>query len=138
MTEKKTLKEVLEQFEYVGNTIYNGKFEDNILNIFTELSESEKRVLLYSVYNLLCIMTLPPEEQKVPARPKKPQIEEESDEEVYNQELDAFKAWIIKFLFGSLIVGVVCTLMVTVLLSLHKTFNGEGSTFFSVIKLLFE
>lgn len=138
MTEKKTLKEVLEQFEYVGNTIYNGKFEDNILNIFTELSESEKRVLLRSVYNLLCIMVLPPEEQKVPPRPKKPQLEEESDEEVYNQELDAFKAWIIKFLFGSLIVGVVCTLMVMVLLSLHKTFNGEGSTFFLVLRLLFE
>lgn len=138
MSEKKTLKEVLEQFEYVGNTIYNGKFEDNVLNIFSELTDAEKRVMLQSFYHLLCVLTLPPEEQKVPVRRNRPQLEEDPDEEIYNQEMSGFKTWILKFLFGSLITTGVATVFVLVLLSLHKTFNGGGSTFFTVLKLLFE
>lgn len=136
MTEKKTLKEVLEQFEYVGNTIYNGKFDDNVLNIFSELSDSEKRILLRSVHNLLCILNIPPENQNVPSRLKKPKLDEDPGNGT-TEEIGRLKTWLLKFILGTFVIGCVCTLAVVFIMSFNQTMNEQGSDFFKILKLLF-
>ena len=136
MTEKKTLKEVLEQFEYVGNTIYNGKFDDNVLNIFSELTDAEKRILLRSVYNLLCILNVPPENQSVPSRLKKPKLDEETGNGV-SEEVGEIKTWLLKFILGTFVIGAVLTLGVVFVMSFAQTVSGKGSDTWKILELLF-
>lgn len=50
------LLKILDKFEEIGKTKYNGKFEDNALNIFEELSNQEKKILIQQVFMLYLII----------------------------------------------------------------------------------
>lgn len=53
MTEEATtLKESLEKFTYIGLTYYSGKYHDNVLNIFSDLTTEEKKIFLRGVYDI--------------------------------------------------------------------------------------
>lgn len=51
----RTLNEVLERINFIGHAFYRGKHYDNMKNIWDELEEEEKNVVLLSLYHMYVV-----------------------------------------------------------------------------------
>ena len=61
----RTFNEVLERINSIGHAFYRGKHYDNMKNIWEELEEEEKKIVLLAVYHMYIVnnggvQTLPP------------------------------------------------------------------------------
>ena len=75
----RTLNEVLARIHFLGQVFYNGKHHDNILNIWADLEEGEKRILLLASYHMYAVNnggmpTLPPALTPAPPEEPKPKL----------------------------------------------------------------
>lgn len=52
----KAFRDVLDKFVHIGNCYYNGKHHDNVLNIFSDLDEEDRKLLLRSVHHIYTIV----------------------------------------------------------------------------------
>lgn len=52
MTEKITFKEALEKYIHIGEFYYRGCYDDNALNIFKDMSETERKALLCGIHKV--------------------------------------------------------------------------------------
>ena len=112
MTEKvltTNFKEVLERFLSIAGTDYKGHVHDNVLNIFNDLSEEERKLLLRGVVQIHDVVV--GEVKVIPQRPTKPKVPssardmdgedlDESEEEVVDymnaKQKTYIKLWILK------------------------------------------
>lgn len=83
MTEKITFKDAIQKFIHVGEVYFRGHYSDNVLNIFNELTEGDKKALLrglHQVYFLVdsgAIESIP--EGSPPSRRHEPEPEPEDN-----------------------------------------------------------
>lgn len=54
----KAFRDVLDKFIHIGNCYYNKKHHDNVLNIFADLEEEDKKIFLRGVYYIYTIVEL--------------------------------------------------------------------------------
>lgn len=52
MAEKTTFKEAVQKFIHIGEVYFRGHYHDNVLNIFNELGEEDKKALLRTMYQV--------------------------------------------------------------------------------------
>lgn len=50
--EKATFKEAVQKFIHIGEVYFRGHYNDNVLNIFNELPEEDRKVLLRTLYQV--------------------------------------------------------------------------------------
>lgn len=133
-------KDVLDKFIHIGNCYYNGKHHDNVLNIFADLDEEDKKVFLRGVHHIYTVIEFGVETNQLSVLPKaEPGETPGSSIEDYNSKLLVeMKFWFIKT-FGILIVLFLAGVVIFVLYlsaSLDEE-PGKVSNLFRVFGLLF-
>lgn len=133
-------KDVLDKFIHIGNCYYNGKHHDNVLNIFADLDEEDKKVFLRGVHHIYTVIEFGVESNQlaplVKAEPGEP-LDFSIDD--YNTKLLVeMKFWFIKtfgILFVTLLIGIV--IFILYLSTGLDEEPGRVASLFKVFGLLF-
>ena len=56
MTDKPTFKDAIAKFIHIGEVYYRGRYNDNVLNIFEELTEEDRKILLRTIYRVYSLV----------------------------------------------------------------------------------
>ena len=120
----KALKEVIEKFDHIGNCYYNGKHHDNVLNIFNDLDENDRKEFLRGTFAVYKIIESGHEKTTTTA--VVPKLEPFSKGEnlsiINEQSLVELKIWFIKML------GIVVTVGIIILIGLVMYFSNTAET----------
>ena len=136
----KTLLEIIEKFEFIGLTVYNGKYEDNILNIFEELESSEKKIMLSTLYHMVKMTKTSSELPSFPQKPRKrPAMDEDdtgSDTKV-DQESIRLRRGLTYMVFGVMFVMLLTATSKLVQMLFDNFANGKSDKLMQILKMIF-
>ena len=120
----KALKEVIEKFDHIGNCYYNGKHHDNVLNIFNDLDENDRKEFLRGTYAVYKIIESG--HMKIVTTTVVPNLEPfrkgENVSAINEQSLIELKIWFVKML------GVVVTVGIIILIGLVMYFSNTAES----------
>lgn len=135
----KALKEVIEKFDHIGNCYYNGKHHDNVLNIFDDLDENDRKEFLrgtYAVYKIIESGHM--KESNSEVVPKlEPFGRGENVSIINEQSLVELKIWFIKMLGTVVTVGIIILISSVMYFSNTAETGADGlSKIFKILSLL--
>lgn len=135
----KALKEVIEKFDHIGNCYYNGKHHDNVLNIFNDLDENDRKEFLrgtYAVYKIIESGHM--KESNSEVIPKlEPFGRGENISIINEQSLVELKIWFIKMLGTMVTVGIIILISLVMYFSNTAETGADGlSKVFKILSLL--
>lgn len=138
----KAFRDVLDKFVHIGNCYYNGKHHDNILNIFSDLEEEDKKLLLRGVHHIYSIVEFgvnAPDIQMGPRLSPAMDGDAEVSQMDYNSKLMIeMKFWFIKT-FGILFLLSITGFVFFILYVTSGTSEGpeRAANLFKIFGLLF-
>lgn len=132
-TKTKAFKDVLDNFIHIGNCYYNGKHFDNVLNIFSDLTEEEQKIFLRGVHHIWTVVEVGV--GNVPqALPKPKPDDDPASTEDYNSKLMIeTKFWFIRALGISFIAGLASLIVLVIFFASGTT--GRYDAAVNIIKI---
>jgi hypothetical protein len=136
----RTLLEIIEKFEFIGLTVYNGKYEDNVLNIFEELEPVEKKVMLSTLYHMVKMTNTASDLPAFPQKPRKRPMMDEEDtgaDPKLDPETIKLRRGLTYMVFGVMFIMVLTATNKLVQMLFEYLSSGKSDKLMQILKMIF-
>lgn len=138
-TKNKAFKDVIDKFIHIGNCYYNGKHFDNVLNIFSDLTEEDKKIFLRSVHQIYSVVEMGVGNLSLEVSKTKIDNEPDTSENYNSKLMIETKFWFIRAFGISCIIGLLVFIILILFFASGVSGNyGNNSIVWKILSLMFK